>query len=156
MSVIHLNIGSNIHPRRQYIAAAIDALRAEFSSSMVKVSTIVESEPWGFDSSNRFLNCGVMIDTPFVADPFDTLRIVQKIERKISGSHPHRNPDGSYADRPLDIDIIAVDRLIIPEKDQPNNNSELILPHPRAKLREFVMLPLAQLDPITAEWISNL
>ena len=69
MSVIHLNIGSNISPRHRHISDAVEALRAEFKSSTFLISTIVESEPWGFDSSNTFLNCGVMIKTQTDIDP---------------------------------------------------------------------------------------
>lgn len=148
MAVVHLNIGSNIEPRRCHIEAAVEALRAGFNSSKVCVSSFVETPPWGFDSSNDFLNCGVMISTVQPVDPFELLAFIQSIERKLGGGVAHRNPDGSYADRVLDIDIIAVDRLII-------NSPALILPHPRARLRAFVMAPLTQLDEPAARWIAS-
>ncbi|MDE6301494.1 MAG: 2-amino-4-hydroxy-6-hydroxymethyldihydropteridine diphosphokinase [Muribaculaceae bacterium] len=149
MSIIHLNIGSNIAPRHQHLSAAIDALKSEFKSSTVKVSTTVESEPWGFDSTNRFLNCGVMIETPEPVDPFTLLPITQALEKRLGLGIAHRNPDGSYADRALDIDIIAVDRLLV-------TTPHLSLPHPRASIRPFVMGPLTELDPATAAWLSEL
>ncbi len=148
MSVIHLNIGSNISPRHRHISDAVEALRAEFKSSTFLISTIVESEPWGFDSSNTFLNCGVMIKTHTDIDPEQLLHITQCIERRLGLGIAHRNADGSYTDRALDIDIIALDRTIM-------HTPELTLPHPRATLRPFVMLPLRQLDPATADWLSH-
>ena len=53
---------------------------------------------------------------------------------------PHRKPDGTYGDREVDIDIIAVDELVFA-------SDTLTLPHPRMHLRSFVLGPLAELAP---------
>ena len=62
---------------------------------------------------------------------------IQQIERDISAM-PHRNADGTYRDREIDIDIIAIDHLHI---DTPR----LQVPHPRARQRDFVTVPLQEL-----------
>lgn len=113
----------------------------------MRISDVIETEPWGFSSPRRFLNVGVMIDTPDPCDPASLLTLTRRIEQEIDPS-PHRDDSGGYIDRGIDIDIIAVDRLVI---DTPS----LTLPHPRARLRDFVMIPLRSLDPSTATWVES-
>ena len=136
---IHLNIGSNQGDRAALIGRAVALLVRALPDACVRCSAPVESEPWGFDSPSAFLNVGVMLDLPRYLAPEALLDITQAAERAISPAS-HRNPDGSYRDRLIDIDIIAVDRLRI---DTPR----LTLPHPRAHLRAFVLDPLRELDP---------
>lgn len=72
-------------------------------------------------------------------DPESLLDVLQGIERRISDV-PHRNPDGSYRDREIDIDIILIDRLHI-------STPRLEVPHPRMWQRDFVIGPLLELRP---------
>lgn len=142
MSVIHINIGSNTGDRAAQIERAVAALSERIDpdgNAHIRLAPIEESEPWGFKSGNRFLNLGVMIESPAEVDPLTLLDALQTVEREIADS-PHRNPDGSYADRPIDIDLIAVDDKVI---DTPR----LKLPHPRMHLRQFVLEPIKYLDP---------
>ena len=162
MSVVHLNIGSNISPRHRYISAAVAAVKAEFISSVVTVSTCVESEPWGFDSSLSFVNCAVMIRTLGRVCPLKLLRTVHAVERCVGGGAEPRNADGTYTDRPIDIDIIAIDRLTytLPYPFpgfRPTSPGDAViqLPHSRAALRPFVITPLAMLDSATANWLMG-
>lgn len=67
------------------------------------------------------------------------LRKLQEIQRSIDPS-PHRDAEGRYIDRVIDIDLIAIDDWVV---DTP----ELTLPHPRMHLRDFVLIPLAGLAP---------
>ena len=103
------------------------------------LSPYVESEPWGFESTLRFLNRGVLIITPDTRMPEEILDITQKVESLVGDGRSHRNPDGSYRDRALDIDIIDIDGMRL---DTPR----LTLPHPRAKERPFVEGPRQWLD----------
>lgn len=64
---------------------------------------------------------------------------IQRIEQAVSSCH-HRDANGNYIDREIDIDIIAIDDLII-------NTPTLIIPHPRMHLRDFVLTPMLQLAP---------
>lgn len=132
---IFLNIGSNLGNRRMNLSRAVAAIEKEFG--YFELSHVVESHPWGYDSPNPFLNVGMMIlsDLP----PHEILNKLRSIEQSISPL-AHRNADGSYADRLIDIDIIAIDGLVI---DTP----ELQIPHPRMAERRFVLEPLAELAP---------
>ncbi len=137
MPLAHLNIGSNKGDRLGYISRAV-ALIASMAGKVNAVSEPVESEPWGFDSDNRFINVGLNLDTELT--PLQLLEVLQKIERTISPD-PHRNPDGSYRDRPIDIDIIVYSGVTM---DTPR----LTLPHPRMRQRQFVMGPYLEIWPI--------
>lgn len=116
-----------------------------------RVSRTIETKAWGYESDNPFLNIGVSItlrDTQ-LPDPIEILHTLQRVERGIAQA-PHRDSEGAYIDRPLDIDLIAIDSwddgstsaspLVI---DTP----ELTLPHPRMHLRDFVLIPLSETAP---------
>ena len=142
MSRIHINIGSNIGDRAALIERAVAALCERLDpegTAEVRLAPIVESEPWGFESANRFLNLGLIIDTIADVNPQEILHCLQEVEREISDSS-HRNADGSYTDRSIDIDLIAIDDNVV-------DTSTLQLPHPRMHLRDFVLRPITELDP---------
>lgn len=117
------------------LARAVALLSERFE--VTAISDPVESEPQGFDSPHRFLNIGVSLLTDL--DPEALLDVMQEIERLI-GRLPHRNADGSYRDRDIDIDIIFIDGIVC-------SSARLTLPHPRARERDFVTGPLRQLHP---------
>lgn len=133
-----LNIGSNMGNRRLNLSRAVQAIEREFG--YFELSHTVESAPWGYVSPNLYLNVGMMVVSDL--EPLVVLRRLQAIEKELNPS-PHRVADGSYADRTVDIDIIAVDDLVI---DTP----ELQVPHPRMAERRFVLEPLAEQAPF---WI---
>lgn len=140
MSKIHLNIGSNTGDRHALIERAIALLSHSLPcTATVYRSDYIESEPWGFDSSNPFLNIGLMIITDAVMDPHAMLDLTQQVEQQVGQGAPHRNPDGTYRDRPIDIDIIDIDSITL-------NTPRLTLPHPRAHLRSFVTIPMHRLE----------
>lgn len=135
MSYVLVNIGSNLGDRRLNLSRAMRKIGEEFGD--FEISHVVESAPWGFDSTHSFLNLGMSFETDL--SPLDLLHKLQEIERSIGGGS-HRTPDGGYADREIDIDIIAIDQEII---DLP----ELQVPHPHMAERLFVLEPLDELAP---------
>ena len=135
MHTAYLNIGANIGAPRRTIWQAVKALTSVACDGRVECSDIIITPAWGYDSPNPYHNIGVRLHTTL--KPLALLDALQQIERRL-GATPHRAPDGTYIDRTLDIDIIAIDDLHI---DTPR----LTLPHPRAHLRTFVTTPLRQL-----------
>ena len=133
--IYYLNIGSNIGDRRDNLYRAVVALAA--GTGGCAVSSIVESEPWGFESENRFMNLGVSLSSTM--EPQEMLDRIHDIEQRL-GSASHRDADGGYIDRLVDIDIVAIDDLVI---DTPT----LQVPHPHLPERDFVLKPMAQLAP---------
>lgn len=138
MHEAHLNIGSNYGDRMAFIAGAVALLSRRFD--VLAVSDPVVSDPDGFKSDSQFVNIGLTILTDL--DPESLLDATQSIEKQV-GTLPHRNLDGTYRDRDIDIDIIYYDNLRV-------STPRLTLPHPRAAHRHFVMTPLRQLNPLKA------
>lgn len=135
MAFYLINLGSNLGDRRLNLSRAMRAVGAEFGD--FEMSHVVESEPWGFDSTNSFLNVGMAFNSDL--PPEEVLGRLQRVERSISPA-PHRDASGGYADRVIDIDIVAVNREII---DTPS----LRVPHPSLAERRFFLEPLAELAP---------
>ena len=104
--------------------------------TVVSASDIIETEPWGFESSNRFLNMAVKVETTL--QPLEVLHTTQEIERKLGRTQKSVNRE--YHDRMIDIDILLYDDLVM-------NTPELTIPHPLMYQREFVMKPLSQIAP---------
>lgn len=146
ISKIYLSVGSNSGDRYALIGKAVSGISDTYAglNCTVRVAEPIKSMPMGFDSPNPFVNVGVLVNverpTPWTAIELEALLgTTQAIERVISPM-PHRNPDGSYRDREIDIDIIAVDGI---EYTSPS----LTIPHPRMAERPFVLKPMAQLMP---------
>ena len=139
MPVAYINIGSNRGDREAMIGRAVALIADAFPDAGIRVSPPVESPPWGYESPYPFLNVGAAFSVGI--SPEELLIRLQSIEKTISPD-AHRNPDGSYRDRYIDIDLIAVDDLVV-------ISPALSLPHPRMHLRTFVLIPMMQLAP---EW----
>lgn len=142
MAKVYINIGSNQGDSRALIEQAVALIQSAFRVAAVK-SSVVESEPWGFDSPHPFLNQGILIDVDLTErGPEAILDTLLYIEKSISPLS-HRDKDGNYVDRKIDIDLIAVDDIIF-------KSSTLTLPHPLMHLRWFVLKPLQEL---WSDWI---
>ena len=101
---------------------------------VLRQSSFHETEPWGFDSPNLFLNACVCVSTSLA--PRQLLETTQAIE--IEMGRVKKSINAQYTDRIIDIDILLYDQLNINEPD-------LIVPHPLMKERDFVMLPLKEI-----------
>lgn len=132
---VYLNIGTNVGNREQNLRDAMAMLR---NNPGFRSSAIVESEPWGYESPNKFLNVGVAFEENALK-PEQILSLLHQIEQKTSMAS-HRTQDGNYADRIVDVDIVAIDDLVM---DTPR----LTLPHPHLAKREFFLVPMKELAP---------
>lgn len=131
----YLNIGSNLGDRQTVIKQAIGRLAA--LGSVEAVSSSIETPAWGFVSQHEFLNVGLVLESH--SEPLALLHAIHSIERGL-GSSSHRTPEGGYADRLVDIDVVAIDGLTL-------STSELTVPHPHLPEREFYLAPMAQIAP---------
>lgn len=129
-----LSIGSNLGDRIGRLQGAVAALEDTPEVTVVAVSSVYETEPVGApEGSGRFLNAVVLIDT--------TLTVRTLLERALAieaAFGRERNVPGEP--RTLDVDIIVVGERIA-------NDENLVLPHPRAHERGFVLVPWAEIDP---------
>ena len=131
----YLNLGSNLGNRLLHLTRAMKAIGEEFGP--YETSHKVESDPWGFNSTNRFVNIGLAIESD--EEPEEVLRRLQGIEKNIS-PRGHRRWDGSYNDREIDIDIMATD-------GDAYDSPSLHIPHRHLAMRDFFLKPLAELAP---------
>ena len=104
------------------------------------LSHIVESEPWGFVSANGFLNMGVLLRSDLA--PEALLDRLHAIERQL-GSTSHRDSRGGYADRNVDIDIMAAENEA--GEAVKIDSERLTLPHPHLHDRKFFIDPYREL-----------
>lgn len=127
-------LGSNSGDKYQLLKEAAHLLSA--SGKIIRQSSFYETEPWGFESDENFLNQVIIFETPL--KPSDFLHCCLEVEKKLGRV---RNPNGPrYTSRPIDIDILFCDSRII-------NTPELTVPHPRICERHFVLAPLAEVMP---------
>ena len=136
MHEVYLSLGTNLGNRRRNLHNAIRLLEKNVGSVVLR-SSFVETEPWGFASSHRFLNAAVKVVTEL--SPHELLSATQQIERAMGRTQ--KSVDGRYHDRIIDIDILYYDDITIADPD-------LVIPHPLIGERDFVKIPLAEIrDP---------
>ena len=117
MAIAYLALGTNIgNKRRNMITAA--ALLAERVGDVLALSGFYETEPWGFQSENTFLNAALQLETAL--SPLELLKATQEIEIEMGRT---QKSNGAYHDRIIDIDILLYDDLVM-------QTPELTLPHP--------------------------
>ena len=102
---------------------------------VLALSGFYETEPWGFQSENTFLNAALRLETSL--SPLELLKATQQIEVEMGRT---QKSNGTYHDRIIDIDILLYDDLIL-------QTPELTLPHPLMQDRRFVMEPLLEIAP---------
>ena len=143
---LYLSLGSNLGNRRFYLEQAIRLLDEAFGIHYKALSSMIETEPWGFESTERFINAAVMYELDF-PDTFSPekageaiLDICKDIEHSLGrNSGPMYGKDGSriYSSRTIDIDILLLGNERI-------KTERLTVPHGLIKCRDFVMTPLRE------------
>lgn len=134
MAKAYLSLGTNLGNKRRNLVTAA-ALLAERVGDILALSEIYETEPWGFDSSNLFLNAALILET--ACSPLELLQATRLIEIEMGRI---AKSDGSYEDRIIDIDILLYDDVVM-------QTDRLTLPHPLMHTRRFVLEPLAEIAP---------
>lgn len=146
----YLSLGSNLGDRHSLLLLAIDLL-ARRVGRLVRASSIIETEPWGYDSTHSYLNAVVLLQT--ILTPQQLLSTTQAIERELGRQQKTPATSGDtlppYSDRPIDIDILLYGDLYLSTPD-------LTIPHPRMLQRDFVMRPLREIGCDIAPSIQRL
>jgi len=128
---VYLALGSNLGDRRGNLAAALQRLREIVNID--RVSSVYETEPVGYLDQPRFLNIVCCGKTWLSAE--ELLQYAKGIEVELG-----RQPTFRNGPRPIDIDILLYDDLMLEQPD-------LIIPHPRMAERAFVLVPLTEIAP---------
>ena len=125
-----ITLGSNIGNKILNIKKAIDYVSK--SVEVKKVSNYYETEPWGYESKNSFVNVGIIIKTFF--SPLDLLAFLKQIEKKMG----RQITMGGYQDRIIDLDIMTFDHVKL-------STINLVIPHPKIAERKFSIVILKDL-----------
>lgn len=134
MPVVYLSIGSNLGNRYNNFRFGIDQLAGLVLSSLIKESSLYETEPVGYENQAWFLNAAIKIDT--MLKPLDLLGRIKSIEADCGRDFKQIR----FGPRTLDLDILFYDDHVI-------NTANLVIPHPRMHERRFVLKPLCDIDP---------
>lgn len=132
---VYFSLGSNMGDRAAFLRNAIEKL--EQTLSLLSVSSVYETEPWGYDDSKAYLNMVALFRTDLSAH--DLRKLTFEIEKAAGREVVAKQDEYDYQARTLDIDILLYDQISISEND-------LEIPHPRLHLRNFVLEPLAEIN----------
>ena len=140
--LIYFGIGSNLGNRETNLLRAIELLH-ERVGECVACSSVYRSAPQGFVSDNEFANMVAVCQSDY--SPEEVLTITQQIEREMGRTE--KSVHGIYHDRVIDIDLLQA------RGDEANeairrSGESLTLPHPRMQERDFVMIPLHEVEQI--------
>lgn len=130
-----LGFGGNVGNARKTLDQAIARLCDGGDLQLIARSSDYSTPPWGVTDQAHFINLCVLTETRLT--PRDLLTRIRAIERQFGRN---REIERRWGPRPLDIDILTYDDLVL---DTP----ELTLPHPRLFERAFVLLPLMDIVP---------
>ena len=136
MAIAYLSLGSNKGDRIGFVQQATSLLNASDGISLIRTSALYESEPWGMDSKNWFVNAVVEIKTTL--SPQELLTQCQRIETQLG--RKRLDDTKEYQDRTIDIDILFYNKEIV-------NDENLTIPHKFLHLRAFTLVPLLELIP---------
>jgi 2-amino-4-hydroxy-6-hydroxymethyldihydropteridine diphosphokinase len=135
--MIFLGLGSNLGDKKGNLEQALDLLAQE-KVRIVRTSSFYETQPWGNLAQDPFLN--MVAEVSFEGNPLDLLDIILGIEQKMGRVRMEK-----WGPRIIDIDILEFNRITL---QTPN----LTIPHPYYPERDFVMIPLRELEP---DWIPT-
>lgn len=134
MSLAYIGLGSNLSDPQAQIISALTKLEQLTNCSVTQVSSLYFSRPMGPQDQPDYMNAVVALETNL--SPIELLDQLQNIENE-SG---RVRKDNRWGARILDLDILLFNEMVI-------NSERLVVPHYGLKLREFVLLPLAEIAP---------
>jgi 2-amino-4-hydroxy-6-hydroxymethyldihydropteridine diphosphokinase len=128
LTTTYVGLGSNLGDRELLVRRAAELIGA------TRLSTIIETEPWGYANQPRFLNAVAEVETGLEPQPF--LTFLLDVERRLG----RERVGAQWGPRTIDLDLLLFGERVI---DEPG----LVVPHPRLLERLFVLEPLAELAP---------
>jgi 2-amino-4-hydroxy-6-hydroxymethyldihydropteridine diphosphokinase len=129
---IYIGVGTNLGNRLEHLKTAIKELNS-LEISVIRTSSIYETQAWGFESDDLFLNAVFECESPL--KPMDCLKALQFVEKKMGRQKTLKE---GYESRIIDLDILLY-------KDQQITLPELTIPHSYITERQFVIDPMNEL-----------
>ncbi len=131
MKKVFLGIGTNLGNKERNLEQAIARIK-EYIGPVLKSSAVYETEPWGFQAKDEFLNMVVKVETKL--HPSGVLGRILMIESQLGRVRGKKQ----YSSRLIDIDILLFEDMIV-------NEESLKIPHPLLHERRFVLVPLCEI-----------
>lgn len=133
MKTMAIGIGTNQGDRMLLVSTVLEKMLQQ-GINILKISSLYESQAVGYESNNLYINAVVKVESAH--DPETVLQKLMLIEKEMG----RLRSDEGYIDRPMDLDILAVEEEIF--------SSEILqVPHPRMESRAFVLIPFAEVWP---------
>jgi len=134
MATVYLGLGSNLGDRQRHLARALAALASAPAIRILAVSPFIETEPVGGPpGQGMYLNGAAQVETDLA--PAALLAELKSVEHRLG-----RRDGPRWGERPIDLDILLYDDLVLETPD-------LVIPHSRLSERRFVLAPLAEIAP---------
>jgi len=139
MAKVYLLLGGNLGDSVQYLERATKLIE-QTVGKIDNISSLYETEPWGFASENLFVNQVISLNTKMQATELltATQNIENQIGRQKAVNNTAENPE--YTNRTIDIDILFYDDLTV-------QTSNLSIPHKHLHKRRFTLEPLCEIAP---------
>lgn len=138
MTIAYIGIGSNVGDRTMFVRSAVDALDANESIQVRRVSSLYETAPVGGPPQRSFVN--VVAEVATGLSPQDLLTTCKSLE-EVLGREPS---DIRWGPRVVDLDVLLYG-------EEKVNDPDLEIPHPRMAQRRFVLIPLLEIAPDAAD-----
>ncbi len=133
LNKVFIGLGSNRGDRIKSVNSAIDEIKLIDECEVLKVSSYYESSPFGNSNQENFINAVIKITTSL--DHLTLLNQLKKIEQKLGRIKRER-----WGPREIDMDILFFNDLVF-------SNEIITLPHEGVIYRDFVLVPLCEIEP---------
>jgi len=131
--VATVGMGSNLGDRKAFLLSAMEQLTVPAGNRLLEVSSIYETEPFGEEDQDSFLNCVVQVETR------QDMKSFFGFLRETEDRHG-RKREKRWGPRTLDLDLLFFDNVIF-------SDHELVVPHSGIAERRFVLEPLCEIAP---------
>jgi len=129
--IVYFSLGSNKGDKKLNLINAINKLKSS-NIEILKISSLYKTEPVGIKNQDDFFN--IVIKARTYLPPERLLFKIKEIEKQLGRKNEYR-----WGPREIDIDILFYDNIKI-------NKDDLIIPHPQIKERNFVLIPLLEIE----------
>lgn len=130
---VYIAAGSNLGDKEETLKEAIDKIYKRKDCVVTKVSNFYTTDPVGYEDQDQFVNCVFEINT--LQTPSELMDTLLEVEKDFKRERIIR-----WGPRTLDLDIIFYNDII-------SYDEHILIPHPRAHERQFVMKPMCDINP---------
>jgi len=142
-SKVIAGLGVNLGDRFEALRRAMELISGE-AGKIIAASSVWETEPWGFDADEQFLNMVIVLETNL--EPKVLIQRFRSIEGRMGRK---KSGGGKYESRIIDLDILFWDDRVI-------SLPGLEIPHPKLQSRRFVLEPLMEVAPDKVHPVTGL